>query len=160
MQAALFEAQTWEAQLLADLAPLIPEMSGRQVHLAILQEPYMGRVERGEKTIESRWSKVLCAPHGWVVRQDILVFKRTGGPIRGWCEVLRTAQFDLHEISATEIIAANQPDLGVGDDFAAAVANKRHVTLMTLGAFHPLDAGHVTIRKRDRRGWVVLGRMP
>lgn len=152
---------TWEAQLMADLAPLIPEMSGRRVHLAILREPYMGRVERGEKTIESRWGRVQCAPHGRVFSGDIIVFKRTGGPIRGWAPVMSAHTLEgLTPPQVRELVARMRPYLGVGDDFAATVEGARYATLIGLGPFHPLDAGHVTIGKTDRRGWVVLGRAP
>lgn len=154
-------ATSWESDLLRDLAPLIPDLAGRVVHLAMMREPYMSRVADGTKTIESRWGKVRCAPHNGISRREIIVFKRTGGPILGWTPIEWVrwwVNMDPAEVNA--IVHRHRAGLGVEDDFAATVADARYATLIGLGPYHPIEAAHVQIGKTDRRGWVRLGRLP
>lgn len=160
LQAGAPPSLSWEAALLGALAPLVPMPEGVAVHLAIMVEPYMGKVARGEKTIESRWGKVRCAPHGRVDIDDVLVFQRSGGPILGWCVVRSTYSAQLGPGDAAQLIARNQPALGVDDDFAETVADKQWVTLCWLGAYTPIQASHIKTGKNDARGWVVLRGRP
>lgn len=153
---------SWEADLLRDLTPLIPELSGRVAHLAMMREPYMSRVADGTKTIESRWGKVRCAPHGGRVRpNDIIIFKPAGKPIRGWTEVAEVVSLEDPTPEKIEhTIELLGPSLGVDAGFAASVAGSRFVTLCWLYAFTAIDARRITIGKTDRRGWVRLGAAP
>ena len=151
---------TWEQRLLADLAAIDfrPPPDAR-IHLALLVEPYLGRIERGEKTIESRWYRTRQAPYRAAEAGDIVLLKRSGGPIRGWAEVGRAVYEDCHGFgapSASRLVETYRHGLGVGDDFAATVADKRYVSLLFLGRFHPLDAAGIVVGKTDQRGWVVL----
>ena len=125
----------------------------------MMREPYMSRVADGTKTIESRWGKVRCAPHDGVERGEIIVFKRTGGPILGWAEVDWAWRWDLREYSAAGLICSN-PGLAVSEDYAATVAGARWATFVGLKPYHPIEATHVQIGKTDRRGWVRLGAAP
>lgn len=121
----------------------------------------MGRIERGERTVESRWGKIRCAPHDRVFAGDVLVFKRTGGPIRGWAVAQSVCTIQgLTPSRVRAVVARMRPHIGVGDNFAATVEGVRYATLIGLGSFHALDAGHIAVGKTDRRGWVVLGRAP
>lgn len=156
MQAELFEAQTWERALLRDLAVLMELPASVGVHLAYMVQPYMGRVERGEKTIESRWYKQRRAPFGEVFVGDVIVWKASGGPIRGWSIVVDVVEHTGRP--ASEVVAEAGPALGVDEGFAATVADRPQVLLVGLGPFHAIDAAHVVVGKRDRRGWVVLRR--
>jgi len=166
-QSALFDlrppasgpAISWERQLLDDLRPLgFDPPAGPRIHLALMLEPYMGRVEQGVKTIESRWGKVHCAPHGQVTAGDAVVFKRSGGPIRGWSTAswAKTYALGADSVTAAVLVDRFRAQLGVADDFAAAVGDHRFATLIGLGTFHPLEAGHVVVGKTSRAGWVIL----
>lgn len=149
---------SWEAALLRDLAPLIPA-AGAVAHLAILREPYMSLVASGAKSIESRWGKVKCAPHDGVLRGEVVVFKRAGGPILGWAEVDWAWRWDLREYSAAGLIRSN-PGLAIGEDYATTVAGARWATFVGLKPYYAIEAGHVALGKTDQRGWVRLGALP
>jgi hypothetical protein len=154
-QSTLFETpETWEAALLRDLAPLIPLPPGVSIHLAIMVQPYMGRVQRGEKTIESRWAMDQRTPWKKVAVGDIIVFKLSGGAFLGWAVVERVE--DLLVNGEALRLVSERPGLGVDAGFAASVAHKNYVTFAHLGPFNAVDAEHVTCGKRDQRGWVVL----
>lgn len=49
------------------------------IHLAIMIEPFLGYILNGKKTIESRFSKNLIAPHRRIVPGDLVLLK--AGPI-------------------------------------------------------------------------------
>ncbi len=53
------------------------------LHLAVLTEPFCSLLLDGAKTIESRFSRVRCAPYGTLAEGDIVVVKKTGGPVTG-----------------------------------------------------------------------------
>lgn len=132
-----------------------------RVHLAILVEPYLGLVLRGEKTVESRFAKVRCAPHGCVSREDLVLLKRSGGPVVGaflvgsvWpFELDRTAWGEIRERFASAICPQE-------DDFWQSREAARYATLMEI--VRPVSIPPVDWPKRDRRGWVVVcpGRQP
>lgn len=151
---------TWQVQLLADLAAIgFTPPAGVHIHLAMMVQPYMGRVQRGEKTVESRWYVTRQAPYFQASADDIIVFKLSGGPILGWCEVKSVKFFDAHaftEHKPATIIAKYRDQLGVDDDFAESVKDKRYVSLLFLGPFHDLEAAALRIGKTDQRGWVIL----
>lgn len=146
---------TWETDLLRDLAPLIPFPAGVAIHLAVMVQPYVGRVERGEKTIESRWSMDERTPWRRVQAGDVVVFKPSGGPVLGWALVERVDFHQLGEGRAALVIAAH-PGLGVDAGFVELVKDKRRVSLIHLGQYHRVEAEHIRCGKRDQRGWVVL----
>lgn len=53
------------------------------LHLAILIDPFYSWLMDGTKTIESRFSRVRCAPYGAIAEGDIIAVKKTGGMISG-----------------------------------------------------------------------------
>jgi len=67
--------------------PLIRRVSTRGIHLAVLVEPYLSLILDGKKTIESRFSINRHAPFEQVQRGDVLILKRSSGPIEGLCTV-------------------------------------------------------------------------
>lgn len=59
--------------------------SPQVLHLAIFQEPYLGLILAGKKTIESRFSVNRIAPYEAAERDDLVLLKRSSGPITGLC---------------------------------------------------------------------------
>src|SRR5438105_96656 len=62
------------------------------IHLAVFIEPFLQYILDGKKTIETRFSSVRCAPYERVRSGDIILLKRTGGPVVGICQI-RNAWF-------------------------------------------------------------------
>ena len=61
-----------------------------QHHLAILTQPWLDLILEGKKTIESRFTKIRCAPYGKIDTGDVVYLKESGGPVKGQftvCEV-------------------------------------------------------------------------
>ena len=54
-----------------------------QYHLAILTPGWIELILDGSKTIESRFTKVRCAPFGKVHEDDVVYLKESGGLVKG-----------------------------------------------------------------------------
>jgi hypothetical protein len=125
------------------------------VHLAVFVEPYLSLIFDGKKTIESRFNSAKHPPFEQVCAGDVIVLKRSSGPICGICLVSNVWFYRLDPKSWSEI-----------ETFASAIcmddspfwAKKKKVssfaTLMRIEAVTRIP--DIQIDKFDPRSWVVL----
>jgi hypothetical protein len=125
------------------------------LHLAIFVEPFLRYVLDGSKKVESRFSSVRCAPYQSVQQGDVILLKRTGGPIVGICMVASAWFYELEPGSWREIRNKYAQALCAQDPaFWEQRKDASFATLMRIQHVQP--TAPITIEKRDRRGWVVL----
>lgn len=156
----------WESLLieeavkaLADHRPWVERLQANETakHLAVLVEPYLQYIIDGKKTIESRFSTRRCAPYGQVNEGDLLLLKRSGGPVVGLCEVSRVWYYALERTSWQDIRRDFAKALCAQDPaFWNDRASDSFATLMQIRYVTPLSP--LKCSKQDRRGWVVLNR--
>jgi hypothetical protein len=124
------------------------------IHLAVFVEPYLRFVLEGKKTVESRFSLNRHAPYEQVHNGDLLVLKKSSGPICGLCRVSHVWYYRLDPSSWAEI-----------EGHAAALcmdespfwANKRKASFATLMRIEKvMPVSDIPIDKGDPRSWVVL----
>ena len=125
------------------------------IHLAILVEPYLEFILEGKKTVESRFSVNRCAPYNQIFTDDIILLKKSGGPIVGISSVKDVWYYRLDPKSwksirkeFTQVLCAQDPE------FWHKRQHTSYATLIRLK--NPRTINPVNINKRDRRGWVVL----
>ncbi len=125
------------------------------LHLAVLTEPFCSWLLEGTKTIESRFSRVRCAPYGTLAEGDIVAVKKTGGPVTGAFQAGTVRSYQLTPARITELRDQYAAQLCASDDqfwadradcIYATLADVTHVRLLPPWAFP----------KKDRRGWVQL----
>lgn len=154
--AGLPEKSPWRGRLTKAMA-LSADAIG--VHVAVFVEPFLSAVLDGRKTIESRFSLNRQPPYDCIEPGDIILLKRSGGPVVGIAEA-GEAQFftlspkvvsSLRERFATQMFA-------VDDSFWSARRDKNYATLIEIREVVPIR--DVTIPKRDRRGWVSYRQRP
>ncbi len=124
------------------------------IHLGVFVEPFLEAIFDGRKTIESRFSIHRCAPFDCVLAGDVILLKRSGGPVVGvafagkarYYELNAKKLGDIREQFATKIYADD-------DGFWEARAEKRFATLIEIDGVSKIDT--LEIDKRDRRGWVT-----
>ena len=104
-------------------------------HLAIFKGQGAEKILSGEKTIESRFARRRIPPFGVVSSGDIVYIKRSGGDIIGQFKVKRVVFFDWGETKATA----------------------RYGTLIFIGQSSRFITSPIKLKKKDSRGWVVLG---
>lgn len=142
----------WKGYLNQTLPPNEPPFS---IHLAVFVEPYLQDVLDRRKTVESRFSTRRCAPYDRVRKGDVILLKKSSGPIVGLCKVSNAWSYALEKGSWREIRREYAAALCAQDPkFWAQRKDASFVTLMRIGDVLPIEP--IMIEKRDRRGWVVL----
>lgn len=125
------------------------------LHLAIFIEPYLSYIISGKKKVESRFSINKCAPFGKVKKGDIVLIKKSGGPIVGYCKVEDVWYYKLDSKSFNDIKDNYSDLLCVEDsDFWEERKRSSYATLIRLTNFQQISP--IQVIKKDRRGWVVL----
>jgi ASC-1-like (ASCH) protein len=126
-----------------------------RVHLAVLVEPYLDFILQGKKTVESRFSCHKIAPYERVDPGDIILLKRSGGPLVGVCQVAERWFYKLDHKSwstikreFTEMLCAQDPS------FWSERESASFATLMRITRVANITP--IRLTKRDRRGWVIL----
>lgn len=129
------------------------------LHLAVFVEPFLQFVLDGRKTVESRFSIHRRPPFNCVRSGDLVLVKRSGGPVIALAEVSQVWYYELDPEAWSFIRTRFATQLCVYDsDFWESKASSYFATLMQFGRVDRLDP--LTCSKRDRRGWVVLNGFP
>ena len=127
------------------------------VHLAVLYKTYLRKILTGEKTIEGRFSKVRCLPHGRVFVGDTIFLKEASGPVVATATVAQVLSFtNLTRIQVQDIVEQYAKPLCLDQAFTSRVLAARYITLMYLQNVRRINP--IQLNKRDRRAWVTLAR--
>jgi hypothetical protein len=127
------------------------------IHLAVFSEPFVSLLFQGQKKIESRFSVNRISPYQKVAKDDIIVVKKTGGPIVGFFEAgeveyynnLNTTVFkNIEEEYGKKIGSQHDPN------FWESRSKANYLTLLHVEKLKEVEP--YTIKKRDRMAWVVL----
>jgi len=126
------------------------------IHLAVFVEPYLSYVLDGRKTVESRFSKVKSAPFRSVNEGDIVLFKRSSGPVVAIGEVSSASFYDLQPEVLKEMQRCFSTAIcsDVDPEFWADRQTKSYATLLTFADIR--QTRPTQIDKKDRRGWVLV----
>lgn len=128
---------------------------GFGIHLAIFVEPYLQYIIEGKKTVESRFSVNRIAPFKKIFQGDLILLKKSSGPIIGFCLVKDVWFYQLKPSTWNEIRNNFESALCAQDpQFWESRIHASYATLIKLGEFNSFSP--IKFRKRDRRGWVVL----
>ena len=124
-------------------------------HLAILTRPYLEKIVKKQKTIESRFSKFRTPPFSKVQIGDVVFLKEVAGPIHAIAFTSQVHSFGPMNIGeAEQVMIEYQEGLQLESDFKSRKQNSLYATLISLGTVLPIKPLH--LEKRDRRSWVVL----
>ena len=133
-------------------------------HLAIFQPNWIDLILSGQKTIESRFTKVKCLPFGRVNVGDTVYMKESGGLVRGMFTAKAVETYenltenDVFEIADTyseQIFASHRFSEYVDTVICDKWYTSKYATLIhieNVSAFEQPFPYH----KRDRRAWVVM----
>lgn len=164
--------EIWRQYLSHEINPLISDnvywknylqdvLSDRKsnvgVHLAIFIEPFLSFILSGKKTVESRFGKRKQSPYNNILPGDILLLKKTGGPVVGLCEVSNVWFYELDSNSLEFLRDEFSVSLCAQDpEFWKQRKSASFATLMQIKSV--IQFPPVPFSKTDRRGWVVLRR--
>jgi len=141
--AALIESLSWRGA-----AP------ARTCHLAVGDARTVSLIMKGKKKVETRFSVVRQPPFGKVSPGDLIVFKKTAGPIVATAKAARVMYFAGLTRSRIQRLRDQFDDLvQAGDEFWGRKMNARYGTVIFLSDVELVTPTRVD--KRDRRAWVV-----
>ena len=124
------------------------------VHLGVFVEPFLAAILDGRKTVESRFGVHRCAPFDCVQPGDVILLKRSGGPVVGVAVAGEARYYELDAETLEDIRTRYASRIYAEDDeFWEARAEKRFATLIDIDEV--AEIATFEIDKRDRRGWVT-----
>jgi len=124
-----------------------------QIHLAVLVEPFLEYLLVGKKTVESRFSINRVAPFEEVQSDDVILLKRSGGPVVGLALVGHTEYFHLMPKTWSRVRSFSR-QICADAAFWKSRRNKRYASLMHIADIIAVEP--FAVNKTDRRAWVVL----
>lgn len=157
------KSSTWKLDMLARLSELCNDTpfatafaadSQVGVHLGIFVEPYLDLLLQGKKTIESRFGVTRHPPFEQVHCGDLLVVKKSGGPVCGVCRITNVWFYRLDPDTWPEIERHSQALCMDGSAFWEKKKAASFATLMQVEDVCRLE--EFAIDKEDPRGWVVI----
>ena len=127
-------------------------------HLAIFKGSGAEKILKGEKSMESRFSKVKIVPFSVVSTGDLVYIKASGGDIIGQFRVKKVIYFNgLESEDLRDIKEKFGERLNVDKDYWKGKENSKFATLIFIGDCARFITSPIKIPKKDLRGWVVLG---
>jgi len=124
-------------------------------HLAILNQPYLDLILQGKKRIESRFTKVRCAPYGKIGKGDTVLLKKSGGKVFGEFTVSRVMTFDLKEGEVMRIKEKYNRLICAEEDFWKMKEDSKYAVLIWISNLVVYDKP-VDYKKKDRRTWIFV----
>lgn len=125
----------------------------RQLHLAVLVDPFLDYILQGRKTVESRFGITRGLPFGRIKRGDLIVLKRSAGPVVGIARVSKSESMSLSEGTWPRLRALAE-QICADERFWSERRDKRYATIAFIDRVRSLTS--LSVEKTDRRGWVVL----
>src|SRR5437764_10549230 len=100
-------------------------------HMAILtHKSVVDKILSGEKTIESRFSRVKSVPFGQIIAGDLVYFKLSGGPVMGYARISRVEEFDnLTPRLIDDLAKRYREELALSEDFLARKMETKFASL-------------------------------
>ena len=127
-------------------------------HLAIFKGDGAKKILTGEKTIESRFARGRIAPYGVVSCGDLVYIKPSGGEIIGQFKVKKVIFFDNLDLSDLSNLKEKYgKQLAVDEDYWKGKDKSKYATLIFVGESTKFITSPIKLKKKDLRGWVVLG---
>ena len=129
-------------------------------HLAILTPGWIDLILDGSKTIESRFTKVRCAPFGKVHEGDVVYLKESGGHVKGMFTVAKVETHEnldrsgiqaIYERCGLDIFYQSFTQFFPPEKWLAA----KHATLIYISDPIAFDTPF-PYRQKGRSAWLVL----
>ena len=135
-------------------------------HLAILAPGWTDLILDGSKTIESRFTKVRCAPFGKVHEDDVVYLKESGGLVKGMFTVAKVETFEnLTDAQICDLFYKEYREQ-IFSDLSASMQRPpekwltaKHATLIHIAdPIASLKIRFPISRKDGQRGWCWIHR--
>jgi len=127
------------------------------LHLAIFTPGFIQKIFTGQKTIESRFSKIQCMPFGSIEKGDLVLMKKSGGRIMGYFVAGKVEFYkDLTQNKLLTIIEKHKDELALTQEFLRTRRSSKYLTLIKITKPTKFRLP-VSVKKKNMSGWVCLG---
>jgi len=125
-------------------------------HIAILShKTLLDKILAGQKTVESRFSRLKSLPFGQVASGDLIYFKVSGGPVLGKAQVAQVKEYDdLTPARVNELARRYEKELAISVDFLARKLESKYATLIFLEQVESCEPW--MYKQEGRAGWILL----
>ena len=128
----------------------------KNIHLAIMVEPYLSMIFSRDKTIESRFSQKKIKPYGNVFTNDIVVLKKSGGAICGIFNVSDVLSYEFSSENEILNIKNEYNDkIKANESFWDIKSNSKYATLMFVSKVFKLDKP-ISVSFKNRQSWITF----
>ncbi len=137
----------------------LKSLESKKIHLAIMVEPYLSRILNGQKTIESRFSSNKIIPFKRVHAGEIIILKKSGGPIMALFEAGTVRFFEFNNqsgVSVSSIKEKYNDRLQIEDAFWNTKINSKYATLISVQNLLRIDP--ISLKFANRQSWITMGR--
>lgn len=128
----------------------------KTIHLGVFTESCLTYMLEGKKTIESRFSKNRIVPYERIDKRDVVLVKKSSGPIVAYFTIKEILFFDLQKYPIERIKEKYNKELCVDDYFWENKKNSRFATLIKIDKLVKLKP--FSIPKKGMQSWIVLTR--
>jgi ASC-1-like (ASCH) protein len=125
-------------------------------HIAIMSHrSLLDKIFAGEKTIESRFSRVKSPPFGQITAGDKVYFKLSGGPVVGYARVAQVEEFEnLTPQQIENLTTKYRGELALSEDFLARKMESKFASLLFLEDVAACEPWNY--KQEGRSGWIIL----
>jgi hypothetical protein len=127
------------------------------LHLAIFTPGFIEKIFTGKKTLDGRFSNIRCMPFGSIEKGDLVLMKKSGGPIIGYF-IAGNIQFysDLIPLKLKSIVDRYWDELALTKEFWQERKKSRYLTLIHIRKPTKFRFP-ISVKKSNLSGWVSLG---
>ena len=126
------------------------------IHVAILKRGYVHAILEGRKTIESRLTKTMQAPHGKVAQGDRLFLKASSGPFMATAIAGTVKTYkDMQAKDVRQLQKRFNKQIAGDDAYWELKKDSRFATLIELKEIEPIEAGP-KYKVAHMKAWYVL----
>jgi ASC-1-like (ASCH) protein len=120
-------------------------------HLAIMRQPYLQYIQDGKKTIESRATKVKCAPFGKVHKGDTVFFKQSGDQ---WVRLqARVVRVEYYTSFIPLTMQHYKTEIGIDEEYIMSKHDAKFLTLIWLDKIKELRQKCFSFHQKGRQAW-------
>ncbi|MDR0731613.1 MAG: AAA family ATPase [Treponema sp.] len=131
-------------------------VDSKNIHVAIVNEPYLEFIKKGKKTIESRFTENKIAPYKNAQKGDIVCMKAAGKPIDSTFFIENLYFFEYTESVFASIRDKYARDIcAMDENFWKVREGKQYISLLKIDRVNVLRK-NFNIEKKDMRGWITF----
>jgi len=127
------------------------------LHLAIFSSGFINKIFTGRKTYDGRFSKIRCMPFANIESGDLVLMKKSGGPIVGYFIAGNVKFFkDLDRKRLKRIVDKYWDKLVLTKKFWSMKKFSKYLTLIEITRPTKFRIP-VIVKKKNLSGWVSIG---